>query len=72
MLSSVLNSDCAADINVGIMRTFVKLRRMLASNEEIARKVAQHDKEIGSLFKHVRALLEPPALPKKKTIGFGP
>jgi hypothetical protein len=72
MLSSVLKSDRAADVNVAIMRTFVKLRRMLASNEELARKVAQHDQEIGTLFEHVRALLEPPPQAKKKSIGFAP
>ena len=46
MLSSVLRSERAADANVAIMRAFVKLREMLATNEELARKVAQHDREI--------------------------
>jgi hypothetical protein len=40
------------------------------SNEELARKVAQHDQEIGMLFEHIRALLDPPAPAKKKRIGF--
>ena len=70
MLSSVLRSDRAADVNLAIMRTFVRLRRMLASNEELARKVAQHDQEIGILFEHVQQLLEPPEPPKKRRIGF--
>ena len=43
MLSSVLRSKRAAQVNVAIMRTFVKLRRMLATNEALARKVARHD-----------------------------
>ena len=72
MLSSVLRSDRAADVNVAIMRTFVRLRQVLATNEELARKVAQHDREIGVLFEHVTALLEPPDPPKKPPIGFVP
>ena len=70
MLSSVLRSKRAAQINVAIMRTFVRLRQVLATNEDLARKVAQHNKEIGLLFKHVKALLEPPDPPKKNPIGY--
>ena len=70
MLSSVLRSDRAADVNLEIMRTFVRLRQMLASNEELARKVAQHDQEIGILFEHIQGLLEPPEQSKKRRIGF--
>ena len=72
MLSSVLRGDRAADVNVAIMRTFVRLRQVLATNEELARKVAQHDREIGVLFEHVKALLEPADPPKKHPIGFVP
>jgi len=68
MLSSVLKSARAAEVNVIIMRTFVKIRRILATNEELARKVSQHDKEIAILFKQVRTMLEPPL--KKNPIGF--
>src|SRR5450432_1567536 len=50
MLSSVLKSDRASDVNVMIMRTFVRLREVLATSEELARKVAQHDWEIEVLF----------------------
>ena len=46
MLSSVLRNDRAADVNVAIMRTFVRLRQVLSTNEELARKVAQHDQKI--------------------------
>ena len=73
MLSSVLRSDRAAEVNVAIMRTFVRLRQVQATNEDLARKVAQHDREIAVLFKHVKALLEPPEAPeppKKAPIGF--
>jgi hypothetical protein len=71
MLSSVLKSERAADVNVCIMRTFVHLRRALATNEELARKVEQHDKEISVLFEHVQSLLEPEP-EKKVSIGFVP
>ncbi len=57
MLSSALRSDRAADINVAIMRTFVRLRQVIATNGELARKVAEHDREIAVLFEHVKALL---------------
>ena len=70
MLSSVLRSDRAAEVNVAIMRTFVRLRQVLATNEELTRKVAQHDQQIGVLFEQVKALLEPPEAPKKQPIGF--
>ena len=70
MLSGVLRSKRAAQVNVAIMRTFVRLRRMLATNEELARKVAQHDQEIGILFEHIQGLLEPAEPPKKRRIGF--
>ncbi|MCP4546604.1 MAG: ORF6N domain-containing protein [bacterium] len=46
MLSSVLRSKQAVQVKVAIMRTFVRLRQVLATNEELARKVAQHDREI--------------------------
>ncbi len=71
MLSSVLHSDRAADINVAIMRTFVRFREMLATNEELARRVARHDQEIATLFHHVQRLLEPPKS-KKHPIGYVP
>lgn len=71
MLSSVLRSDRAADVNVAIMRTLVRLRQILATHEDLARKVAQHDRQITVLFDQVQKLLAPPPL-KKKTIGFPP
>ena len=72
MLSSALRSNRAADINVAIMRTFVRLRQVLATNEDLTRKVAQHDKEIAVLFEHVKALLSSPDPLKKPPIGFVP
>ncbi len=70
MLSGVLRSKRAVQVNVAIMRTFVRLRQILAADEDLARKVAQHDQEIAALFRHVEALLEPPEPPRKPPIGF--
>jgi hypothetical protein len=70
MLSAVLRSKQATKVSLIIVKTFVRLRRMLATNEELARKVDQHDHEIAILFDHVRALLETPEPSKKNPIGF--
>ncbi len=72
MLSSVLRSKQAVEVNIAIVRTFVRLRQVLAADEELARMVAQHDQQIALLMKHVKALLEPPDPPKKDPIGFVP
>lgn len=76
MLSSVLRSERAVQVNVAIMRAFVSLRRMLAGNESLARKLAElerrlegHDQAIKSLFDAIRELMAPPAKPKRE-IGF--
>lgn len=73
MLSSVLNSERAVQVNIAIMRTFVKLRQMLASNAELARKLAAMEKKYDSQFRMVfdaiRELMRPPE-PKKQKIGF--
>ena len=76
MLSSVLRSDRAVQVNVAIMRAFVSLRRMLAGNESLARKLADlerrlegHDQAIKSLFDVIRELALPPAKPGRE-IGF--
>lgn len=69
MLSSVLRSPRAVEVNIAIMRTFVKLRQILSTNEELARMVAKHDREITVLFEHVKKMLAP-APSKKGRIGF--
>jgi anti-sigma factor RsiW len=56
-------------VNIGIMRAFVRLRELLATNEELARKVAQHDRQIAVLFDNLEKLLAPPAT-KKNPIGY--
>lgn len=73
MLSSVLRSKRAIQVNVEIMRAFVRLRRMLASNEELARKLAalekKYDSQFRVVFDAIRELMAPPS-PKQRRIGF--
>ncbi|MGI9026408.1 MAG: ORF6N domain-containing protein [Burkholderiaceae bacterium] len=74
MLSSVLRSDRAIAVNIEIMRTFVKLRSMLESNKELAKKLAtleaKYDSQFAIVFEAIRELMTPPVAPKKKPIGF--
>ena len=75
MLSSVLNSERAVLVNITIMRAFVKLRQMLASNAELARRLNQlegkYDRQFKVVFDAIRQLMtSPPA--KTKPIGFRP
>ncbi|MCB4755924.1 MAG: ORF6N domain-containing protein [Elusimicrobia bacterium] len=76
MLSSVLNSQRAIDVNITIMRAFVRLREMINKHKDLAhkldeleRKVNMHDGHIRLIFQSMRALLNPP-LQKKISIGF--
>ena len=71
MLSSVLKSKQAIQVNVAIVRTFIRLRQILATNEDLARMVAKHDKQIAILFESVQKMLAPPPV-KKNPIGFVP
>ncbi len=69
MLSGILHSERAIEVNISIMRTFVRLRHMLANNEELARKVNEHDYHIGKLYEELEKLLNLPT-PPKNPIGF--
>lgn len=73
MLSSVLRSKRAIQVNIEIMRAFVRLRKILASHAELARKLEALEKKYDSQFKVVfdaiRQLMAPPAAGQKK-IGF--
>ena len=76
MLSSVLRSERAVQVNVAIMRAFVSLRRMLAANDvfahklaELERKIEGHDTSIRTLFDAIRELAAPPARPRRE-IGY--
>ena len=75
MLSSVLNSERAIKVNIEIMRAFVRLRQILASNKELAKRLDELEKKYDAQFKIVfdaiRQLMAPPELePPKKRIGF--
>ena len=74
MLSSVLKSSRAVGVNIEIMRAFVKLRSMLESNKELARKLAKleqkYDAQFKAVFDAIRELMSPPLPPKKRRIGF--
>jgi len=73
MLSSVLRSPRAIEVNIEIMRAFVRLRQMLQGNAELARKLseleAKNDATFGVVFDAIRRLMTPPEPPKKR-IGF--
>ena len=73
MLSGVLNSPRAVQVNIAIMRAFVRMRRMLVSHEELARKVdaleRRYDSQFRGVFDAIRALMEPPKTPRRR-IGF--
>jgi hypothetical protein len=77
MLSSVLRSKQAAQVNVAIMRAFVRLRETLALHKELAAKLTElerriegHDAAIQSLFEAIRQLMAPPAATSRPEIGF--
>ena len=73
MLSSVLRSDRAALVNIAIMRAFVALRQMIASNAELARKLEtlekRYDRQFKVVFDAIRELMIPPE-PQRKQIDF--
>lgn len=75
MLSSVLNSQHAIQVNIQIMRTFMKLREILASHQELREKIEimerKYDAQFKTVFEAIKALLNPPAK-SKRTIGFRP
>jgi ORF6N domain-containing protein len=73
MLSTVLNSERAIQVNIEIMRAFVRLRQLLASNTELARKMdaleKKYDAQFKVVFDAIRQLMTPPE-PNKRKIGF--
>jgi hypothetical protein len=77
MLSSVLRSQRAVNVNIEIMRTFVRLRKLLAANAELAarldeleRRVGTHDEQFVQVVRAIRQLMEPPTTPARRRIGF--
>ncbi|MCC6765632.1 MAG: ORF6N domain-containing protein [Deltaproteobacteria bacterium] len=75
MLSTVLRSDRAVRVNIQIMRTFVKLRRLLATHEDLARKLdaleRKYDRQFKAVFDAIRELMTPPDPKQRRRIGFG-
>jgi hypothetical protein len=73
MLSSVLRSRRAIQVNIEIMRAFIRLRQMLASHVELARKLdsleRKYDAQFKQVFEAIRQLMAPPE-PKRRPIGF--
>ena len=74
MLSSVLRSQRAVQVNIAIMRTFVRLRELLANHKDLARKLEEMDKKYEAQFKVVfqliNKLMEPQPVPPRRQIGF--
>jgi len=76
MLASVLNSEAAIHASIQIVRTFIRLRELLATHRELARKLEQMEKKYDSQFKAIfeviEQLMESPEDPERKPIGFAP
>ena len=79
MLSSVLNSKRAIQVNIAIMRVFVKLKEMLSTHKELMNKLAElerriekHDEQIYTIFEAIRQLMEPPSKKARRITGFKP
>ena len=74
MLSSVLRSTRAVHVNIEIMRAFVRLRRLAASNTELRRKLDElekkYDAQFSVVFDAIRQLMEPAPVPARRRIGF--
>jgi hypothetical protein len=77
MLSSVLNSDRAIEVNIAIMRAFVKLREVLSTHKDLARKLEEIERQLGEhneqfrvVFDAIRQLMAAPPDPPKRRIGY--
>ncbi len=79
MLSSILNSKQAIQVNIQIMRTFIKIRKFVLTHKDLKikinkleRKYIDHDEKIHLIFKAIKQLLDPPKPKKEHKIGFRP
>jgi len=84
MLSSVLNSERAIEVNIAIMRAFVRLREILLTHKDLAVKIealeakyknhdmkfSEYDEHIAAIFEAIKKLMAPPTEPPKRKIGF--
>jgi phage regulator Rha-like protein len=75
MLSSVLNSKRAVQVNIEIMRAFVRLREILSTHKDLARKLEElekkYDEQFRAVFEAIRQLMAPSQPAPKRRIGFG-
>jgi len=75
MLSSVLSSKRAVQVNIEIMRAFVRLREILATHKDLTRKLEElekkYDEKFRVVFEAIRQLMALPESPPKRRIGFG-
>jgi len=84
MLSSVLKSERAIEVNIAIMRAFVRLREILLTHKDLAAKIealefkykshdgrlSEQDEHIAAIFEAIKQLMAPPATTEKPKIGF--
>ena len=77
MLSSVLNSKRAIQVNIAIIRTFVRLKQMLSTHKDLAQKLSElerrmekHDEHIHTIFQAIRQLMNQPPESSNRKIGF--
>ena len=77
MLSRVLNSERAIEVNIAIMRAFVRLREIMSTHKDLARKLdelerklGEHDQNFQVVFEAIRQLMATPAGPPKPRIGY--
>jgi hypothetical protein len=79
MLSGVLHSERTIEVNIAIMRAFVRLREIIARHKDLARKLEELERKLGEhaenfqiVFEAIRQLMAPPPEPEtKRRIGFG-
>lgn len=71
----VLSSKRAVQVNIEIMRAFVRLRELLSTHKDLARKLEEwqkkYDEQFAVVFRAIRELMTPPEPPQKRRIGFG-
>ena len=74
MLSSVLNSERAIQVNIQIMRVFTQFRRLLLSNKDLKHKIEEmerkYDKQFAIVFNAIKQLLEPESEKNRRILGF--
>ena len=79
MAATVLNTPLAVEVSVYVVRAFVRLREVLAANQQLAAKlmelehrVGTHDTAIAELIEAIRQIMAPPDTGEKRSIGFAP